>query len=300
MLPDDLMPDCCPPESAEGLALVVASTGARAGTDVSPSDARPTAGTRDGAEHLCRLVEAVRRFGTIEDLSRTLAGIVLQLQFDSFMFLLTRYPRRGASCDAAPLLLSSYPARWAERYLGERRYLNDPALAKGELRRSPYAWVRAASTSAGEGAPQPRRAAGAVPAGHERGEEGGEHGLTVPIHGPRGELAFFAVGSKGAEQEPVSSRGSELLLQLVAFHAYAAVVERVAQNASGDSFGLTEHEKQCLHWTALGKTTWETAAILERSTATVNFHLRKACRKLGAANKCEAAAKAAYHGVLSL
>jgi DNA-binding CsgD family transcriptional regulator len=216
------------------------------------------------------------------------------------MFLLTRYPHRGASGDAAPLMLSSYPARWAERYIGERRYLSDPALAKGELRRSPYPWVRAASTPVGDGGPEPRQTAASTKAGQERTDEGGEHGLTVPIHGPRGELAFFAVASKGSEREPASSRGSELLLQLVAFHAYAAVVERVAQNTDGDSFGLTEHEKQCLQWTALGKTTWETAAILERSTATVNFHLRKACRKLGAANKCEAAAKAAYHGVLNL
>ena len=81
---------------------------------------------------------------------------------------------------------------------------------------------------------------------------------------------------------------------------YAALLERVAKNAPGDSFGLTEHERQCLHWTARGKTTWETAKILKRSTATINFHLRKACRKLGAANKCEAASRAVYHGLLAL
>ena len=87
---------------------------------------------------------------------------------------------------------------------------------------------------------------------------------------------------------------------MVGFNAYAALLERVAKNAPGDSFGLTEHERQCLHWTARGKTTWETAKILKRSTATINFHLRKACRKLGAVNKCEAAARAVYHGLLAL
>ena len=122
----------------------------------------------------------------------------------------------------------------------------------------------------------------------------------MPIHGPRGELAFFSVGSRRQEPAGEVGRSSELLLQLAGFNAYAALLERVARNAPGDSFGLTEHETQCLHWTARGKTTWETAKILKRSTATINFHLRKACRKLGAANKCEAAARAVYHGLLAL
>lgn len=242
-----------------------------------------------GSDHLCALVEEVKRFGSMEELSRTLARIILQLQFDTFLFLLARYPHRGEG-DSLPLLLSNYPSRWAERYIGERRYLNDPALAKGELRRAPFAWVREER--------QPAPATPAIPGG--TAAEGTEHGLTVPIHGPRGELAFFAVGSRRSEQPGGEGRSSEILLQLVAFHANAALLDRVVKNAASDSFGLTEHERQCLHWTAHGKTTWETARILKRSTATVNFHLRKACRKLGAANKCEAAARAVYHGLLAL
>ena len=242
-------------------------------------------------EHLCALVEEVRRFGSMDELSRTLASIVLRLQFDSFLFLLARYPRRGGDSDSLPLLLSNYPTRWSRRYIGERRYLSDPALAKGELRRAPFAWVREACGPAEAASPG---------AGDPAAADKAEHGLTVPIHGPRGELAFFSVGS--GRQKPAGDvgRGSELLLQVVGFNAYAALLERVAKNAPGDSFGLTEHERQCLHWTARGKTTWETAKILKRSTATINFHLRKACRKLGAVNKCEAAARAVYHGLLAL
>ncbi len=75
----------------------------------------------------------------------------------------------------------------------------------------------------------------------------------MPIHGPRGELAFFSVGSRRQEPAGEVGRSSELLLQLVGFNAYAALLERVARNAPGDSFGLTEHERQCLHWTARGK-----------------------------------------------
>jgi LuxR family quorum-sensing system transcriptional regulator CciR len=255
----------------------------------SPASAAEARQMKD-PEHLCALVEEVRRFGSMDELSRTLASIVLRLQFDSFLFLLARYPRRGGDSDSLPLLLSNYPTRWNRRYIGERCYLNDPALAKGEMRRAPFAWVREARGPA----EPPRRE-------QEIGRpDKAEHGLTVPIHGPRGELAFFSVGSERQKPAGDVGRGSELLLQVVGFNAYAALLERVAKNAPGDSFGLTEHERQCLHWTARGKTTWETAKILKRSTATINFHLRKACRKLGAVNKCEAAARAVYHGLLAL
>ncbi len=256
----------------------------------SPASAAEARQMKD-PEHLCALVEEVRRFGSMDELSRTLASIVLRLQFDSFLFLLARYPHRGGDSDSLPLLLSNYPTRWNRRYIGERRYLNDPALAKGEMRRAPFAWVREACGPAEAASPG---------AGDPAAADKAEHGLTVPIHGPRGELAFFSVGSERQKPAGDVGRGSELLLQVVGFNAYAALLERVAKNAPGNSFGLTEHERQCLHWTARGKTTWETAKILKRSTATINFHLRKACRKLGAVNKCEAAARAVYHGLLAL
>ena len=55
-----------------------------------------------------------------------------------------------------------------------------------------------------------------------------------------------------------------------------------------------------LTWTAEGKTTWETAQIVSLSESTVNFHLRRAMKKLNAANKCNAAAIAISRGLISL
>jgi len=43
---------------------------------------------------------------------------------------------------------------------------------------------------------------------------------------------------------------------------------------------LSRRELECLHWSALGKTSWETAIILGLSERTVNFHVRNACHKL--------------------
>lgn len=43
---------------------------------------------------------------------------------------------------------------------------------------------------------------------------------------------------------------------------------------------ITEKQLACLHWAALGKTSWETATILGVSERTVNFHIESACRNL--------------------
>ena len=53
-----------------------------------------------------------------------------------------------------------------------------------------------------------------------------------------------------------------------------------------------------LHWSAAGKTSWETARILDISESTVNFHLRNACRKLQVRGRRAAVAVAIRRGLL--
>ncbi|MDK9721153.1 MAG: helix-turn-helix transcriptional regulator [Rhodospirillales bacterium] len=57
-------------------------------------------------------------------------------------------------------------------------------------------------------------------------------------------------------------------------------------------------EREVLLWSALGL---ESQAIGERlglSLATVNFHIAKAMKKLGAATRAHAVAQAVIHGVI--
>lgn len=62
-----------------------------------------------------------------------------------------------------------------------------------------------------------------------------------------------------------------------------------AAGAAADRAVLGSRELECLVWLSLGKTAWETAAILGLSQRTVEYHLNKAVAKLGAANKVHAA-----------
>jgi LuxR family quorum-sensing system transcriptional regulator SolR len=61
---------------------------------------------------------------------------------------------------------------------------------------------------------------------------------------------------------------------------------------------LTEREIEVLRWSCDGKTSADIAQIMHLAEATVTFHLRNACTKLGASNRTAAAVRAALLGML--
>lgn len=61
---------------------------------------------------------------------------------------------------------------------------------------------------------------------------------------------------------------------------------------------LSRRERECLEWTAAGKTTWEIAAILDISQNTIDGYIASATRKLGAVNRTQAVAVALRRGLI--
>jgi DNA-binding CsgD family transcriptional regulator len=55
---------------------------------------------------------------------------------------------------------------------------------------------------------------------------------------------------------------------------------------------ISARERECLKWAAKGKTSWEISQILGVTESTIIYHLRNATRKLNAANRLHAVAKA--------
>ncbi|WP_249791556.1 response regulator transcription factor [Bradyrhizobium sp. SRL28] len=62
---------------------------------------------------------------------------------------------------------------------------------------------------------------------------------------------------------------------------------------------LTQRERQCLAWTAQGKTVADIAVLVQIAPRTVLFHLENARRKLGAASIAQCVAEALRRGLLS-
>ena len=61
---------------------------------------------------------------------------------------------------------------------------------------------------------------------------------------------------------------------------------------------LSDREKACLSWAAIGKSSWEIGRILCISENTVIFHIKNAMRKLGANSRTLAAFKAVELGLI--
>lgn len=61
---------------------------------------------------------------------------------------------------------------------------------------------------------------------------------------------------------------------------------------------LSPRERECLQWTAAGKTSWEIAAILRLSRTTADGYIASATRKLGAVNRTQAVAEGIRRGVI--
>jgi DNA-binding CsgD family transcriptional regulator len=63
---------------------------------------------------------------------------------------------------------------------------------------------------------------------------------------------------------------------------------------------LSRRERDCLMWTAQGKSSWDIGMILKISENTVNFHVKKAMRKLGTTSRTVAVVKAIRLNLIEL
>ncbi|MGL4489472.1 MAG: helix-turn-helix transcriptional regulator [Rhizobiaceae bacterium] len=88
-------------------------------------------------------------------------------------------------------------------------------------------------------------------------------------------------------------------LSFTALHAFEQFTNLNSGQATQQSI-LTKREKECVFWTAEGKTSSEISQILSISTNTVNHHLSSAATKLNTMNKAHTVAKAITLGLMDV
>lgn len=82
------------------------------------------------------------------------------------------------------------------------------------------------------------------------------------------------------------------------------LVGHEAEISAADSFRprpsplLRERERECLTWSARGKTSSEIARIIGTSRSNVDYHIANACRRLNVATRLQAAVKAAVNRLI--
>lgn len=118
-------------------------------------------------------------------------------------------------------------------------------------------------------------------------------GVYFPCHDPTGRRG--AIGFSGARALPHS--GELALLHLLCLHAFSHLY--LLMNGGEETITLSNRERECLIWTARGKTSAECAVILGVAESTVVGYIAALNRKLGARNKTQMIAIAYERGLLS-
>ena len=126
--------------------------------------------------------------------------------------------------------------------------------------------------------------------------------IVVPVHLPFGQIG-------AASFNPVDDRTDlaaeyEVLADTLGLYArtfigsYVRAMCRAQRLPAGSR--LSKREVECLRWAAIGKTDFEISMIMERSRATVRFHIHNASLKLDAVNRSQTVFKAGQLGYIGL
>ena len=132
----------------------------------------------------------------------------------------------------------------------------------------------------------------------ESREAGLKHGVSVPLFGPLGRVSVVSFASQFDDAEPLH-RIHHLNALAWQFHIAFTELARPEPN-SQPRIDLSNRERDCLRWTAEGKSSWDIGMILNISENTVNFHIKNAMRKLGTTSRTVAVVKAIRLNLIEL
>lgn len=125
--------------------------------------------------------------------------------------------------------------------------------------------------------------------------------IVVPVHLPFGQISANSFVSLDRDKDDLSEEFAlfgSLLAQLTRrFVAGYVQANRTKRRIPSDCV-LSKREVECLRWAAIGKTDKEISMILERSHATIRYHVHRAGEKLDSVNRAQTIFKAGQLGYL--
>ncbi|MER9895813.1 LuxR family transcriptional regulator [Mesorhizobium sp. M0119] len=188
-----------------------------------------------------------------------------------------------------PAVMLNYPNEWRERYFEMGYDRIDPTIKRSRTRANAFRWSEVyndTSTTEDE-----RRIF------DEAAMFGLRSGISVPLHGPDGSCAIMSF----AQPRDCDFQNTTIIyLQLAALYFHTRVEKFVSSSGVKKAPILSIREKECILWTARGKSSWEIGKILGISLNTVNFHIKNVLQKMDTASRTVAAIKAINFGIIEL
>lgn len=215
-------------------------------------------------------LELERSSGKLE-WSAILQKMASDLGFSKILFGLL--PKDSQDYENA-FIVGNYPAAWREHYDRAGYARVDPTVSHCTQSVLPIFWE----------------------------PSGLVYGLTMPLHGARGELGALSL-SVEAENRAEANRFMESVLPtlwMLKDYALQSGAGLAFEHPVSKPVVLTSREKEVLQWCAIGKTSWEISVICNCSEANVNFHMGNIRRKFGVTSRRVAAIMAVNLGLITL
>lgn len=208
--------------------------------------------------------------------------------FERTMFAVI--PRPGMALEQA-FLRSTYDNGWRTVY-DERRMVHfDPTVSHCLTKTTPLVWSHEIFSDNAQKQMY-----------EEACSFGLRTGLTLPMHGPRGAVGMLCLVTAETLTKSLRRDMAETLpnIALLRDVALETCQRHLAPYVDASLPNLTPKEKECLKWTAVGKSSWEIAHIFRCSEAAVNFHMSNIRSKMGLSSRRAAAVKAVRLGLITL
>ncbi len=182
----------------------------------------------------------------------------------------------------------NYPEEWRTRYTEQKFENKDPTLLLAKRSIAPVDWHRLRHEASFKTV---------FSAAHDFGIS--EHGLTIPVRGPYGDVGLFSVTRNCSDREWALLK-SKIMgeLQQAAVHLHDHVIQSEALTSILAQPTLSAREIEILQWVAAGKSQQDVADILAISHRTIEVHLRSSREKLGALTTAQAIGRAISRGLV--
>lgn len=237
------------------------------------------------------LIDSALTAQTVEDLHAVCSRVCEVFGFDFFLYG-TQFPTSFVKPQVA--IISGFPSDWWHHYKACGYMKVDPTVIHCTRRLTPLLWK---DIKVDVRCPEPLAQKIMV----EARDHGLKSGVSFPAHGGGSESAILSLVSQKKHEDAEAG----IFQYLPQGHLITGYIHESARRIFAKKelpiakAQLTQRERECLLWAAEGKTTWETAHILNISERTVIFHIQNASTKLNVSNRQHAIARAVSQGLIT-
>ena len=232
-------------------------------------------------------VRDVTEVETEADLAELMAEVSRELGF-AYFALTHHVDIRRAPGPA--IRLANYPTDWIDYFDDHQLGPSDPVHRASQLTSVGFSWSRLANLI--ELTPRDRQILELAT------QRGIGDGFTIPAHVPgesNGSCSFAAEAGRALSEEHLP------LAQLAGAFAFEAArrIWQMRHTALLPPPQLTDRQRDCVVWTARGKSDWEIARILGLSHETVTEYLKRARERYGVCKRTQLVVQALFDGTIS-